>query len=138
MGVSPMGVSPADFEILRTIVGNASTLPERISPAIVATDTGDDSQANVELLHHWSETVLGTDMATLEQRLGWDGLTLEAVQQAFGPAAPQADQPLPDWAQTLHRIITSGVALPQPSNRTQDLGRSFSGSKMGSGRTSAW
>lgn len=133
-----MGVSPADFEILRTIVGNASTLPERISPAIVATDTGDDSQANVELLDHWSETVLGTDMATLEQRLGWDGLTLEAVQQACGPAAPQADQPSPDWAQTLHRIITSGVALAQPSNRTQDLGRSFSGSKIGSGRTSAW
>lgn len=114
-------------EELAGIVARASTLWERLGPAFLADDTGEDrSQTDRKVaarLARWREVVARGDEAEFQKRLSWDGLDQEQVRRILGPVRLAPKQPLPDWAQSLAEAVEAFLAASGDEQQLADEAR---------------
>ncbi|PSB56453.1 type 2 lanthipeptide synthetase LanM [Chamaesiphon polymorphus] len=91
-------------DIIASIVSHAATLSERLDNCQVLPQPQPDEEQIARRLTSWSQAVAKGDRSKFEQRLAWAGWDLPTIAPCLGAAA-RCDAPLPDWAQTLDRVL---------------------------------
>ncbi|MBD2207954.1 type 2 lantipeptide synthetase LanM [Calothrix sp. FACHB-1219] len=102
-------------EQLISIVEKASTLSERLSSKFIVNNELNnlDDLVNIKL-EKWREAVANGDNQKFENRLAWDGLTLEDARRAVAPVSLVDRVNLPAWIKTLNEgVKASDVAFLQ-------------------------
>lgn len=111
--MSQIAIAPpvnCTYAELALIVANASFLWERLD---LEHFTADNEQANEpeidRRLNHWCQIIAQGNWDILQKRLQWEGLNLNTVRPWLGTVRFTANQPLPEWAETLIQIIQTAA-----------------------------
>lgn len=99
---------------LRAMVERASTMEERMGDEFVAAGGGmcDDTLVNSRL-KTWCRTAALDDWDGFLKRLSFDGLDVETVKRALGPAQLKENTPLPEWAAVLEEILKISLNIAE-------------------------
>lgn len=121
--------------MLWQLVGRASYLEERLSPAYTGTESPQSPESVEAYLKQWRTLLGDSDGQILAKRLAWDGLDMQKVCYALAglcSPVPTPDKlpgkpPLPEWAiwlqEILHHLPYTGLAKLEPitvANRPVD------------------
>jgi type 2 lantibiotic biosynthesis protein LanM len=107
----PAPALPISAAQLTAIVADASLLWERFDPARFAVEPVQSDEIIQLRLERWCEVVAQGNWEVFRKRLQWDGLDLEAVRPRLGSVRAALGGRLPDWADTLHRIVASAMTF---------------------------
>ncbi|MBW4422320.1 MAG: type 2 lantipeptide synthetase LanM family protein [Myxacorys californica WJT36-NPBG1] len=95
---------------LTTIVTRASFLWERLDAERFAIEDNLANEQEIQQqLDRWCQVVAQGSWDILQKRLQWEGLDLDTIRPRLGTVSLNAAQPLPDWAETLHRIMQTAT-----------------------------
>ncbi|MBD2299663.1 type 2 lanthipeptide synthetase LanM family protein [Nostoc sp. FACHB-190] len=101
-------------EQLISIVEKSSTLSERLSSNFVVSQLKNLDDLVNNKLQKWCEAVANGDNQKFENRLAWDGLTLEDARRAVAPVSLVDRVNLPAWTKTLNEgVKAADVAFSQ-------------------------
>ncbi|ODH02060.1 Lanthionine synthetase C family protein [Nostoc sp. KVJ20] len=96
-------------EQLVNIVEKASTLSERLSSKFIVNRTKTiDNLVNTRI-EKWRESAANGDDKKFENRLAWDGLTLEDARRAVAPVSLVDQINLPAWTETLNEGVKAAT-----------------------------
>ena len=100
---------------LRWIVGQSSTLRERLGGNFESASQNHESLSSLELAKKWRTVLAGDDNNDrLVKRLMWDGIDTADALARLGSVRPRLDQPLPDWADMLNEVLTAAATGGRP------------------------
>ncbi|MCF4965710.1 type 2 lanthipeptide synthetase LanM family protein [Nostoc sp. CMAA1605] len=101
-------------EQLISILEKSSTLSERLSSKFVVSELKNLDDLVSDKLQKWCEAVANGDNQKFENRLAWDGLTLEDARRAVAPVYLVDRVNLPAWTKTLNEAVkTAKVAFSE-------------------------
>ena len=97
---------------LHDIVSAASTIDERLVKGFLPDDAQTNELAVKARLDAWCQAVAQGDWHQFQQRLAWDGLDEDMVQNVLGTGHQPEGLPLPRWADTLNEAVSQFAHLP--------------------------
>lgn len=101
---------------LASIVANASFLWERLDSERFIADNEQVNEPEVDRrLNRWCQIVAKGNWDTLQKRLQWEGLGLDTVCPRLGTVRFTGTQPLPEWAETLRKIMQTATEFTSAS-----------------------
>ncbi|KYC43072.1 Lanthionine synthetase C family protein [Scytonema hofmannii PCC 7110] len=108
---------------LVSIVEQASTLSERLSSKFVVNSTKKFDDLVKTRIEKWRESTARGDDKKFENRLAWDGLTLEDARRAVAPVSLVDQINLPAWTETLNEgmKVATIAFLPEVQYSCIDL-----------------
>jgi lantibiotic modifying enzyme len=94
------------------IVGQASSITERLSSEYILEERGNDHIVNSRL-EDWCQIVAEGNWGKFEKRLAWDSIDLTRLRRALGIVYVKNEHQLPAWAKMLNECMkaTSPVTL---------------------------
>ncbi|UKO95911.1 type 2 lanthipeptide synthetase LanM family protein [Nostoc sp. UHCC 0870] len=96
-------------EQLISIVEKASTLSERLSSKFIVNYIKNIDDLVNTRIEKWREAAANGDDKKFENRLIWDGLTLEDARRAVSPVSLIDQISLPSWTETLNRGVKAAT-----------------------------
>jgi type 2 lantibiotic biosynthesis protein LanM len=104
--------APSHLTDITTIVANASFLWERLDSERFVTEFNQSEQQEIDRrFDRWCNLIAKGNWNTLQNRLQWEGLTLDSVRPKLGTVHLAANQPLPNWAEALQQIIETAALM---------------------------
>ncbi|KAB8320496.1 type 2 lantipeptide synthetase LanM [Tolypothrix campylonemoides VB511288] len=100
---------------LLKIVGQASTLIERMDNCFIANETGNNDKLTMPRLKAWCQAVAQGNPEKLAKRLVWDGLDSGTIVRVLGAVRLTNGQQLPIWAETLREVLQTDLETEDAS-----------------------
>lgn len=110
---------------LRQIVAAASTIDERLDSPFEPDPLLNDGDVARQRLERWCEAIAEGDWKRFEQRLAWDGWSIDRVRAALGGVKLAKGIPLPGWAIQLSGAVNLAIAHDPGGSASVEQARRF-------------